>query len=57
MMKRCQECQTYGDEENALIEIAVDDGEGIYQCESCIASEEEMYAPAEDAALAGQGEG
>ena len=42
-MNRCQICQTYGDDHNALIEIAADDGEGIYQCEDCIEAEEECY--------------
>lgn len=43
MSARCQECQTYGDESNPLTEIAVDEGEGIYECENCMEAEWGMY--------------
>ena len=57
-MDRCQECQTYGDDANRLIEIAVDDGEGIFECEDCLGADEVGYIEPFrlQAARAGEGE-
>ena len=45
MAARCEECQTYGNRQNSLIEIAVDDNEGIFCCENCLADNEKYNNP------------